>query len=109
MRPSNDKEAVTLILEGLVKAGCSVVSVQQDYHDIEDQTAFTDISEAVELCMEVDTCVVYVNTPEYVLDPEDPRPECFIWFVFGNDPEEVACDYSTSLSEYLDPIIDPWL
>lgn len=34
--------------------------------------------------------------------------ESFVYFVLGNDPEEVICDHGVSLSPVLDPLTDSW-
>lgn len=32
----------------------------------------------------------------------------FVFFVLGNDPEEVICDHGVSLSPVLDPLTEKW-
>jgi hypothetical protein len=34
--------------------------------------------------------------------------ESHVYFVFGNDPEEVVCDHGVSLSPVLDPLTESW-
>lgn len=103
MKPSNDREAITLILNGLTEAGCKVVSVCEDSWSPNDLTPVSSVEQAVELVTGVDEAVVYLTLP-----PGATRESTFIFFVLGNDPEEVACDYGVSLSPYIDPIVDPW-
>lgn len=103
MKPSNDKEAITLILKGLTKAGCKVTSVCEDSWNPNDLTAVSSVTEAVDMVTRVDEAVVYLDLPEGA-----ERESTFIYFVLGNDPEEVACDYGVSLSPYIDPIVEPW-
>lgn len=100
MKPSNDREAIALILYGLEQRGCKVTEVAQDTWEPDDLTPVTSVSEAVDLVMEVDEATVYVDRPD--------GGGSFIYFVLGNEPEEVACDYGVSLSEFIDPITDPW-
>ncbi len=100
MKPSNDREAITLILDGLTNVGCKVTSVGDDTWNPEETQEVSSVQEAVDLVTNVDEAIVYVDLP-------DGRTS-FIFFVLGNDPEEVACDHGVNLSEYIDPIVRPW-
>lgn len=100
MRPSNDREAITLILKGLTEVGCKVTEVCDDTYCPEELTPVNSIEEAVDLVTGVDEAVAYLDLP-------DGRSS-FIYFVLGNDPEEVACDHGVNLSEFIDPIVEPW-
>ena len=101
MRPSNDREAMTLILDGIEKRGCKVRQVQQDSWNPEELDDVETVKEAVDLVMEVDEAVVFVDLP-------GGDASTWIFFVLGNSPEEVACDHGVSLSEYIDPITRCW-
>lgn len=103
MKPSNDREAITLILEGLEKVGCKVTKVADDTWCPNELTGVSNVAEAVDLVCGVDEAVVYLDMPA-----DAKREESFIFFVLGNDPEEVACDYGVSLMPYIDPIVNPW-
>lgn len=103
MKPSNDHEAMTLILQGLEDRGCKVTHVIEDNWNPDDVTPVSSIKEAVELLDNLDEGVVWIDLPS-----GGERENSFIFFVLGNDPEEVACDYGVSLSPYIDPIVDPW-
>lgn len=100
MRPSNDTEAITLILEGITAAGCVVEQVCDDTWNPDELTDVTTVAEAVDLVTGVDEAYVYVMLPT--------TETSWIRFVLGNDPEEVACDHGVNLSPFLDPIIKPW-
>jgi len=100
MKPSNDREAVSLILNGMVAVGHSIVEVADDTWNTDERQQTTDPNEATEMVMAVDEAYVFLNTPE--------GTSGYIYFVLGNDPEEVACDYTTNLSPDLDNIVDPW-
>ncbi len=104
MKPSNDKEAITLILEGLEKAGWRCFMVQDDVwdQDPDNNVRVASVEEAVETVTGVDEAFAYLskNTP--------PGPDAYIYFVLGNDPEEVAADYTTNLDPDLSAIVDPW-
>ena len=97
MKPSNDREAITLILEGLIERGCEIIlSIDGE----REQLPFTDVTSAVAWVTSCDDGSVWVNTPD--------GQESFVYFVLGNDPEEVACDHGVNLSQYIDPIVEPW-
>lgn len=96
MKPSNDAEAIFLILDGLREKGVMVTEV----NDGEEVIPVSSVSDAVEAVTAVDEATVYVTKPD--------GSESFIFFVLGNDPEEVVCDHGVSLSEFIDPIVDPW-
>lgn len=100
MKPSNDRETVTLILEGLAEKGVTPYAV----NDGEDFIPTATVSDAVEAVMAVDMATVYVNMP-----PDDECGTSFLWFVLGNDPVEVVADCGVNLGPFIDPIIDPWI
>jgi hypothetical protein len=103
MKPSTDREAITLILEGLEAKGCKVTQVADDTWNPDELTTVNSVSEAVDLVTGVDEAVVYLDLPEGA-----ERDQTFAFFVLGNDPEEVLNDHGVSLSPYVDPIVEPW-
>lgn len=100
MKPSTDKEAITLILTGLTDAGWTVTEVADDTWNTDERTKVYDIGTAVDMVMEVDEAYVFLDGP-------NPRGQ-YIYFVLGNDPEEVAADYTIGLDPHLSNITDPW-
>lgn len=100
MKPSNDREAISLIIDGLIERGCKPTRSRDGGNE---DLPFTDKESALDWLTSCDESVLFVDLPEGA-----ERESSFIYFVLGNDPEEVACDYGVSLSPYLDPIIDPW-
>ena|SRR3982751_2756956 len=103
MKPSNDREAVTLILQGLEAEGWNTYMVQDDTYDRDpaNNSKVDNVAQAVDLVMGVDEAFVYL------LRKDDGR-QGYIYFVLGNEPEEVACDYTTNLDPELNNITDPW-
>lgn len=101
MRPSTDYEAISLIIDGLIERGCTPTIVRdgagEDFPYTDKETALFNLTSC-------DESVLFVNLPA-----DAGRDSSFIYFVLGNDPEEVACDYGVSLEPYLDPIVQPWL
>lgn len=100
MKPSNDREAISLIIDGLIERG---VTPTVSRNGADEDLPYTDKESALGWLTSCDESVLFVNLPEGAA-----RESSFIYFVLGNEPEEVACDYGVSLSPYLDPIVDPW-
>lgn len=102
MKPQSDREAISLIIDGLIERGCTpIASRDGDNEDL----PYTDKESALDWLTSCDESVLFVDLP---LHAEADRTSSHIYFVLGNDPEEVACDYGVSLSPYLDPIVNPW-
>lgn len=97
MKPSNDREAITLILAGLVSKGHTITAVIDDPWNRAEKTYTPSVAEAVDLVCGVDEAFV-------LLDNE----QAWIYFVLGNAPEEVACNYTVNLDPSLSDIVDPW-
>lgn len=100
MKPSSDREAISLIIDGLIERGCTP-TVSRDGEN--DDLSYTDKESALDWLTSCDESALFVSLPEGA-----ERESSFIYFVLGNSPEEVACDYGVALSPYLDPIIEPW-
>ena len=102
MRPSNDKEAVTLILDGLVAAGYTVVETADDTWNKDERVPTPTVGEAVDAVMAVDEAFVILRTPD------SDETNAWIFFVMGNDPEEVAANYTVNLDPTLSNTTDLW-
>ena len=100
MKPSNDQEAIFLILKGLTDKGYVLTEVADDTWNPDERVTAETVDEAVEAVTAVDEAVVYLGTPA--------GEGGWIFFVLGNDPEEVACNYTTNLDPDLSNITDPW-
>lgn len=97
MKPSNDREAITLIIDGLIEVGVKPTEAIDGEQEVE---AFTTTKAAVDHITSCDDGSLNVILPD--------GNETWLYFVLGNDPEEVLCDYGVSLSPYIDPIVNPW-
>ena len=100
MKPSNDREAISLIIDGLIERGV-MPTLSRD--GANEDLPYTDKESALDWLTSCDESVLFVDLP-----PDAERESTFIYFVLGNDPEEVACDHGVSLSPYIDPIVEPW-
>src|SRR5687768_7738639 len=94
--PRDDKAGVKQTFKALTAAGYTV-----DVIDGAGET-FKGLSkkEAVEEVMSCDD--------GYFLAMLDGEQVGWVWFVFGNEPEEVISDHSTTLSHVLDPLTKEW-
>lgn len=100
MKPSSDREAVTIIATRLSAAGCTFTGVVEDTWCPDDVTPVDTFMDVPDLVGGVDEAWVYVTLPD--------GTESWIRFVNGNDPEEVVCDHGVNLSPFIDPIVTPW-
>lgn len=96
-KPGTDKAAIRQIIREAKKNGLSVRKVANGDEDI----AVSTENEAIEEVMSVDEAVLYFKNAEGANNG-------YIYFVLGNDPEEVACDYTVSLEPWLGPLTESW-
>lgn len=97
MKPSTDREAISLIIDGLIERGCKP-TVSRDGGN--DDLPYADKNEALDWLTSCDESVLFVDLPD--------GNDGYIYFVLGNDPEEVPSDYTVNLEKFLDPIVQPW-
>lgn len=99
MKPSTDREAISLIIYGLIERGCKPTVARDGDND---DLSFIEAAprEFLDWLTSCDESVLFVDLPD--------GEESFIYFVLGNSPEEVVCDHSINLEEYIDPIVMPW-
>lgn len=89
---ANITEAITK----LIGAGYKLVSVD----DGEEEYVTETVPEAVEAVDSVDSATVYFHTPDGQVG--------YIWFVLGNDPEEVAADWTVNLDPTMKTVSRSW-
>lgn len=94
--PSSDRAAIRQIIRALVAADHTLLSVANG----EEVIPVKNETEAIEHIMEVDMATLSVRLP-------DGTPS-HVFFVLGNDPEEVACDYGVSLEPVIGPLTESW-
>lgn len=98
MKPSTDREAVSLIIDGLIERGVTIRTARDGEN--EDMDWNGDKDHFLNHLMSCDEGVMFVDLPE--------GRGSHVYFVYGNEPYEVASDYGVSLSPYIDPIVNPW-
>lgn len=97
--PSTDSAAIKIALNRLNSAGWKPYAVDQR----EDEPVKVEsVSDAVKHVMEVDEAFVLVKHRE-------TGKGGWVFFVLGNDPEEVICNHTENLSEVLDPLMEEWM
>lgn len=98
MKPSNDREAVSLIIDGFIEKGVVIRTARDGENEDKDWNGNKE--DFLAHLMSCDEGVMFVTLPD--------GGDTFVYFVYGNDPEEVACDHGVSLSPFIDPIVQPW-
>jgi hypothetical protein len=103
--PKDDKSAIRLIIRAIRAAGWDLDYVD----DREEETPVKTEAEALDLIMDLDEVFLVVTR----LDPQPGssvklKTRGHVFFVLGNDPDEVACDYTVNLEPAIGPLIESW-
>ncbi len=99
--PKTDAAAVLAILTALHDDGLTPSIVSYCDGDAVGIEGLTPVPAAVGEVLAVDDATVHFT--------RDGVPVShWIRFVMGNDPAEVACDWTVSLDHIIDPILDSW-
>lgn len=98
--PSSDKAAIRQIIRALRKAGYTLTGG----HDGED---FFEVPADVSEDKLIDDYLT-VCDDSTLHTWKDGEGNSFVYFVLGNSPEEVACDYGVSLEPVLGPLTGSW-
>lgn len=93
--PTSDKAGIRQTIRALRAAGWELDFVCNQEDDIPVKTE----DEAIQHITAVDEA--FLNVKAY-----DRRGHVF--FVLGNSPDEVICDYTTNLSSVIEPLTDSW-
>lgn len=93
--PTTDKAGIRQTVRALRAAGYTLDSVEHE----EDVTVSNE-KEAVHEATSCDEAWLWVKDPEGKLHG--------VYFVLGNDPDEVICDYHVSLEPVIGPLQDSW-
>jgi hypothetical protein len=104
--PESDKAGVRQVIRALRAADHVVYAVEDgasERHDFAPDASEDDIIAEVMSC---DDGYLLVRLPRPV--DETGKVTSFVYFVFGNDPEEVVCDHGVNLSPILDPLTRGW-
>jgi len=99
--PSSDKAGVRQTIRALRAADHVITAVQDGAGEIHKFPPDASEGAIIAEVMSCDDGYLIVNTPGRLTDSH-------IYFVFGNDPEEVICDYTVDLSPVIDPLMEGW-
>lgn len=94
--PSSDKAGIRQTIRALRAAGYALDSVNNGGDDNEPVTTE---EEAIAEATASDSAALYVTR-----DGESS----YVYFVLGNDPEEVVCNYTVDLEPVLGPLTEGW-
>lgn len=93
--PSSDRDGIIQLFELLAKAGYHSPAIW----DGEEETPVKTAEEAADIVMNLDQAHLYVT--------KDDKTS-WAFFVLGNDPEEVICDYTVDLEDVVGPLFEAW-
>lgn len=94
--PTSDAAAIRQVIRALTGSEHKLVSVHNGEERIRTRTE----ADALTAITDVDEAYLHVNLPD--------GSTGWVRFVLGNDPEEVAADYTTNLLA-VDALVDSWL
>jgi len=94
--PTTDTAAMRQIIRALRASGHTLRFV----YDGEDDVPVANETEALEAINAVDQAYLHVTLP-------DGETTGYVFFVLGNDPEEVACDWTVNLPD-VDRVTESW-
>lgn len=100
--PKTDRQAVLLTLTALQEHGYRLTIVWDGEEVVE---VYDDVKIALDAVMAVDDAVVNVWRPG---TGGAPSRGGWVFFVLGNDPEEVIRNHTGNLGDVLDPLMDSW-
>ena len=93
--PKDDKAAIRAIIRAVRAAGWHLDHV----NDGEEETAVTTEEAALDAITAVDEARLYVRKQ---------GRRGWVLFVMGNEPYEVAANYTVNLTDAIDPLTDSW-
>ena len=96
MIPNDDKAAIKRIITGVLMKGHRMMCVDNGEELLRVRT----IEDAVDEITSVDEARIYFRTAT--------GERAWIYFVLGNEPIEVAADWTVNINEAVTSIVDPW-
>lgn len=98
-KPRTDRDAVLQVIRALVNGGWTLHEVDDGGEDVR----VTSETKALEVITAVDESHLFVYR-----NLIDGMRSGWVFFVLGNDPDEVVCDHTSNLSPVLDPLMERW-
>lgn len=99
--PESDKAGVRQTIRALRKANHVITAVEDGASEVHQFAPGASEDAIIAEVMSCDDGYLLVTLP-------DGTTTSHVYFVFGNDPEEVICDHGVSLSPVLDPLMQSW-
>jgi len=93
--PGTDKAAVRQVIRALVAGGWTLDMV----YDGEEEIPTTTESQVMDAVFAVDMAHLHVHKNDL---------HGWVWFVLGNDPDEVVADYTINLEKVMGPLWEHW-
>lgn len=93
--PSTDSAAARQVIRALIADGWGLTHVW----DGEEEVFVTTEQTAMEALFAVDMAHLHVSRGS---------ERGWVWFVWGNAPDEAPADYTINLSDTLDPLTEEW-
>jgi hypothetical protein len=103
MAPTTDRGAMQQIIRALLAEGWKLHSV----YDGEEDIPVTGEKEAIDVVESMDMAHVHFVKGDPALD-SSLLVRGWIFFVLGNEPDEVACDYTTNLDPTVENLTRSW-
>jgi hypothetical protein len=98
--PSSDKAGVRQTIRALRAADHKIDAVEDGASEVHTFAHDASEDDIIAELMSCDDGYLIVRLPDGKVS--------HVYFVFGNDPEEVICDHGVSLSPVLDPLTESW-
>jgi len=98
--PATDKSAISQTIHALTKAGWTL-----DRTDNGEDVRDLDLTDKAAWLVALDEITA---TDAAHLFVKKGSERGYVWFVLGNDPEEVIADHTLNLTDVIDPLTDRW-
>lgn len=100
--PTSDRGGIQQSIRALRDGGWDL-----DYvNDGEEEILVDTEPAAIDAVMAVDQAWLHVKRREA---NGVVHAEGYVFFVLGNDPDEVICDYTVNLEDVVGPLVDGWI
>jgi hypothetical protein len=97
--PKTDEAGIRQVIRAL-RAADHVIIGGHDGEDFFESPANETEANLIANLTACDSSTLHVRLPD--------GSNSHVFFVLGNDPEEVVCDYGVSLSPVIDPLTEGW-
>lgn len=106
--PSSDRAGIRQVIRALRRADHVIIGGHdgEDFFEVESDVSEDVLIERLTAC---DSSTLHVLLPAGTSrHVENGHRNGHVYFVLGNDPDEVICDHSVNLGVVLDPLTESW-